>query len=111
MHDRAPRTLDRLVRPLDELRPGLCEDGDRRVLGNQVIVDELPDEVEVGLGRGREADLYLLDAEPDEQVEEALLARPVHRAHQRLVAVAKIGRAPDGSPRDARCPARFGRAA
>src|SRR5262249_44794272 len=46
-------------------------------------------------GGRREADRDLLDAELEEQVEHAALARGVHRLDERLVAVAKVGRAPD----------------
>ncbi len=95
MDDRARRPLDRLERPLDQLRPRLREDGDRRLFGDQLVLDQIADEVEVGLRRRREADLDLLDAEPDEQVEHRLLARRVHRLDERLVAVAQVGRAPD----------------
>jgi hypothetical protein len=95
MHDRPARALDRLVRPLDQLRPRLRQNGDRRVSRDQVVLDELPHEVEVGLRRGREADLDLLDAELEEQVEHAALAHRVHRLDECLVAVAKVGRAPD----------------
>ena len=93
--DRARRPLDRLECSLDQLRPRLGEDGDRRVLGDQVVLDQVANEVEVGLRRRGEADLDLLDAEPDEQVEHRLLARRVHRLDERLVAVAEVGRAPD----------------
>src|SRR5207249_1353906 len=77
MDDRATDALDRLVRALDQLRPRLCEHGDRRVRWNQILLDELPDEVEVRLRRGRKADLDLLDPEPHEEVEHASLARAV----------------------------------
>ena len=93
--DRARGALDRLVGPLDQLGPGLRQDGDRRVRGDQALFDEHAAEVEVGLGRGREADLDLLHAEADEQVEEAPLARGVHRVDERLVPVAQVGGAPD----------------
>ncbi len=95
MDDRARRALDRLERLLDQLRPRLRQDGDRRVGRNAVLLDEAADEVEVGLRGGGEADLDLLDAEPDEQIEHPLLARGVHRLDERLVAVAQVGRAPD----------------
>ena len=96
VHDRAPRALDRLVGALDQLGPRLREHGDRRVGRNQLLLDEPADELEVGLRRRREADLDLLHAERDEQVEHLLLARRVHRLDERLVPVAQVGRAPDG---------------
>ena len=90
VHDRARGALDRLVGALDQLGPRLGQDGDRRVVRDQALLEEDPAEVEVGLRRRREADLDLLDAEPDEQVEEATLARGVHRVDERLVAVAEV---------------------
>ena len=95
VHDRALSALDRLERALDQLRPGLREDSDRRVVGDQGLLDEQAAEVEVGLRGGREADLDLLHAETDEQVEETTLAGDVHRVDERLVPVAEIGGAPD----------------
>ena len=72
--DRTRRPLDRLVGPLDQFRSRLRENCDRRVLGDQLVLNQVADEVEVGLRRRREADLDLPDAEPDEQVEHRLLA-------------------------------------
>ena len=68
----------------------LREDDDGDVLRDQVLVDQNACEVEVRLGRRREPDLDLLEAEPHEQVEHAPLARAVHRVDQRLVAVAQV---------------------
>ena len=65
MHDRALRARDRLERPLDELRARLREDGDGRVVRDEVLLDQEPREVEVRLRRRREADLDLADAERD----------------------------------------------
>ena len=52
------------------------------------------DEVEVGLAGGREADLDLLVAHADEQVEHRVLAGRVHRVDEGLVAVAQVGGQP-----------------
>jgi hypothetical protein len=52
------------------------------------------DEVEVGLAGGREADLDLLVAHADQQVEHLALARRGHRVDQRLVAVPQVGGEP-----------------
>ncbi len=98
VHDRAWRALDRLVRSLDQLRPRLREHRDGRVVGDHPVLHEEAAEVEVGLRRGGEADLDLLHAEADEQIEEASLPEPVHRVDECLVAVAEIGGAPDRRP-------------
>ena len=95
MHDGPLRAVDRLVRALDQLGPGLGQHRDRHVVGDQLLVDECADEIEVRLRRRREADLDLLDAERDEKVEEPPFPAGIHRVHERLVPVAKIGRAPD----------------
>ena len=92
--DRARRALDGLVGALDQLGAGLGQHLDRDVVGDQVLLDDLADEVEVGLARGREADLDLLVAHADQQLEHAALAGRGHRVDQRLVAVAQVDRAP-----------------
>ena len=88
------RADQRLDGALDELLARLGQHRDAHVVGNPVALDELADEVEVGLARGREADLDLLVAHPDEQVEHRVLAGDVHRVDQGLVAVAQVGRQP-----------------
>ena len=67
---------------------------DRHVVGDPVVVDELADEVEVGLARCRETDLDLLEPHRDQRLEHVQLARWVHRIDQCLVAVAQV----DGAP-------------
>ena len=70
--------------------------------GMASVVDDLADEVEVGLARGREADLDLLVAHADEQLEHAPLAGGAHGVDQGLVAVAQVDRAPQRCLRDPR---------
>ena len=76
------------------------------VVRNQVVLDQLAHEIEVGLRRGRETDLDFLEAGLHQQVEHAPLARGVHRLDQRLVAVAQIDAAPQRRRGDAPCRAR-----
>jgi len=95
VHDRAARAGHRFERALDQLRPRLRQHRDRHVVGNEVVLDEQPHEIEVRLRCRREADLDLLEAELEEQVEETPLARSIHRADERLVPIAEVGRAPD----------------
>ncbi len=85
---------------LDQLRPRLGEDLDRHVLRDQVLVDELAHEVEVGLGGRREPDLDLLEPAAHEQVEQPPLPRRIHRVDQRLVAVPQVHAAPPRRPSD-----------
>ena len=78
-------------------------------VGHEILLDELADKGEIGLRRGRKADLDLLEAELDQQVEHAALAVGPHRLDQRLVAVAQIDAAPDrGAVDDPRRPAPVG---
>jgi hypothetical protein len=79
-------------------RSDLGEHLDRDVVGYQVVLDELADEVEVGLAGRREADLDLLVAHPDQQLEHPPLAVGCHRVDQRLVAVPQVDGAPARSP-------------
>ena len=84
----------RLHGALDQVLTGLGQHRDGDVLGDPVLLDQLADEVEVGLARAREADLDLLVAHPHQQVEHRHLARRCHRVDQRLVAVAQVGGQP-----------------
>ena len=94
VHDRARCTFARLEGPLDQFGPALRQHLDGDVVGDGALGDDLADEVEVGLAGRREADLDLLVAHPDQQVEHAALAGRAHRVDQRLVAVAQVDRAP-----------------
>ena len=68
---------------------------DGHVLGNQVALDELADEIEIGLRGGREPDLDFLESELHQLLEHAVLARRVHRFDEGLVAIAQVDTAPD----------------
>ena len=91
---RRRRALDGLEGARDQLRPGLGQHLDADVGRDEVLLDDLPDEVEVGLAGGREADLDLLVAHGHQQVEHPPLAGRGHRVDQRLVAVTQV----DGAP-------------
>jgi len=69
-------------------------DGD--VVGDALFLDDLPDEVEIGLRRRGKTDLDLLESQSDQEIEEASLALGPHRFDERLIAVAEIDAAPDG---------------
>ena len=104
----APRN-DSNVRRISSLAR-LREHLDRHVVGDQVLLDQLAHEIEIGLRRRRKCDLDLLEADVDELAEHAQLPRRVHRLDQRLVAVAQVRRQPDRRAGDrARGPARSGR--
>jgi superfamily II DNA/RNA helicase len=94
VHDRSWRALDALVGALDQLLTALDEHLDGDVVGDQVLLDQLTHEVEVGLAGRREADLDLLEAHRHQFFEHAQLAGGVHRVDERLVAVAQVDRAP-----------------
>ena len=100
VHDGPRRALTGLVGALDQLRAGLGQHLDRDVVRDQVLLDDLADEVEVGLAGRREADLDLLVAHPDQQLEHAPLAGRAHRVDQGLVAVPQVDRAPQRGLRD-----------
>ena len=97
VHDRLRRTGAGLERAGDQLGPALGQHLDRHVIGDGALLDDLADEVEVGLRRRGEADLDLLVAHADQQVEHAPLAFRAHRVDQGLVAVAQVDRTPHGS--------------
>ncbi len=83
-----------LERALDQRLAGLRQHLHGNVVRNHPLVDQLADEIEVGLRRGREADLDLLVPQADQQAEQPELPLGVHRLDQRLVAVAKVDAAP-----------------
>ena len=62
--------------------------------GIRPLLDQAPDEVEVRLAGRREADLDLLVAHPDQQVEHGPLTGRAHGVDQGLVAVAEVGGQP-----------------
>jgi hypothetical protein len=92
--DRLAGAPDRLVGPLDQLGPALREDLDGHVLRDEIVLDELADEVEVGLAGAGEPDLDLLEPHRDDGVEHPPLAGGVHGVDQGLVPVAQV----DGAP-------------
>jgi len=79
---------------LDQVAARLGQHLDDDVIGNFAGFDEATDKVEIGGAGGRKSDLDLLDADLDQQIEEALLLFRIHRIDQRLVAVAQIGGQP-----------------
>ena len=79
---------------LDQVLTGLGQHRHRDVVGDLVALDQLTDEVEVGLAGRREADLDLLVAHAHQQVEHLVLAGRGHRVDQGLVAVPEIGAQP-----------------
>ena len=87
----------RLHAALDQVLSGLGQHRDRDVVGDPAALDQLADEAEVGLAGGREADLDLLVAHPDQELEHLQLAGRRHRVDERLVAVAQVGREPPRS--------------
>ena len=87
--------LDRLERALDEFRAALGQNLDRDAVGDRAALDDRADEIEVGLRGGGKGDLDLLEPHADKESEHAVLAVDAHRLDERLVAVAKIDRAPD----------------
>ena len=95
VHDRAPGADQAFIGARDQMLARLRQHLDGDVGGNEVFLDQLAQEVEIGLRGGREADLDLLVAHAAERLEHAQLALRPHRLDQRLVAVAQIDAAPD----------------
>ncbi|CAM2190320.1 hypothetical protein BC2230_70408 [Burkholderia cepacia] len=100
VHDRARHALERVERACDQVFARLHEHFDRHVVGNPLVVDQLADEIEVGLRRRRKADFDLLEPDRDQHLEEFELLLDAHRLDQRLVAVAQVGAHPDGRALD-----------
>jgi hypothetical protein len=91
---RPGRALEAVDGGADQLLAGLGQHGDPHVVGDEVALDEQPYEVAVVAAGGGEADLDLLVAHGDQEVEHHELALRGHRAGQGLVAVPQVGGEP-----------------
>ena len=90
--DDGPRSAaKRFEGATNELVARLREHLDRDVVRNQVFLDQLANEVEVGLRRRRKRNLDFLEADFHELAKHAQLPRGVHRLDQRLIAIAQVG--------------------
>jgi hypothetical protein len=94
VHDRPPGPAQRFEGAVDQVLPALGQHLHGDVFRDQILFDQLPDEVEVGLAGRREADLDLLVPHLHQQHEHPPLALRGHRVDQRLVAVAQVHGAP-----------------
>ena len=92
MDDRLFRAAQGLERGRDQVGAGLGQHLRHDIVGDGAALHQAGNEIEFGGPRRGEADLDLLDADLDQQVEEAALLFRVHRVDQRLVAVAHVGR-------------------
>ena len=70
------------------------------VVRDQPLLDDLADEIKIGLRGRRKPDFDFFEADLDEQVEHAAFAGRIHRLDERLVAVAQIDAAPGGRSLD-----------
>jgi hypothetical protein len=95
MDDRLLGPLERVEGALDQVVAGLGQDLDRHVVGDQVLVDQEPQEVVVGLGGRGEPHLDLFESQAHQELEHGPLLGRVHGLDQRLVAVAQVDAAPD----------------
>ena len=94
VNDRPAGAPDRREGFGDQLGARLRQHLNRHVLGDQVLLDDLPHEGEIGVRGRREPDLDLLEAEAQQEIEHAALLLGPHRFDERLIAVAQIDRAP-----------------
>ena len=93
----AARAAQGLERAHDEVFAALAEDLNRDILRNQVLLDKAAAEIEFDLrGRGK-TNFDFLEAYADEHLEILELFFHAHRLCERLIAVAEINAAPNGS--------------
>ena len=78
----------------DQRIPRLGQHLDGDIFRDALLVDQLADEVEIGLRSGREGDLNLFKTALQQQIPELQFAGAVHGLRQRLVAVAQVSRQP-----------------
>ncbi|MNF60192.1 hypothetical protein D3C84_418030 [compost metagenome] len=93
--DGAPGPLERLEGAGDQILAGLHQHLYGDILRDQVALDKLAHEVEIGLGGGRETHLDMLEAHMDHQRPHLQLLGHRHGFDQRLVAVAQVHGAPE----------------
>ena len=82
VHDGALGALQTLVSLANQVLTGLGEHDDGDVIRNELALDQHADEVVIGFGSRREADLDLLEAHRHEQVPETQLALGIHRVDE-----------------------------
>ena len=87
--------FQRLEGALDKVVTGLGQHLNGHVIRDVAALDQLANEVEVGLRGGRETHFDFLQAHCQQALEEAHLLLGVHRLDQRLVAVTQVGGQPD----------------
>jgi hypothetical protein len=100
MNDGAMRVFQAFEGAPDQLLARLGQHLDGDVGRDLAIVDEVADEIEIGLGCRGKAHLDLLEAHGDEPIEHAHLALGPHGFDERLISVSEIDRAPDGRSAD-----------
>ena len=96
VHDHAARAGHAAHRGGNEVLTQLGDDHGCDVMRNQLGIDEVTHDVEVGLRSGGKANFDFLEADGDQLLEQPQLALAVHGLEQRLIAVAQIGRQPHG---------------
>ena len=89
-------TREAFERRLDQILARLGQDLHQHVIRNASIIDQPANEIVFGRTGAGKADFDFLQADLQQQIEEALLLFGIHRIDQRLVAVAHIGRKPAG---------------
>ena len=94
MNYRLLRPSQRFVGSLNEFVASLGQHLNRDVFWNVTVFDKKSHEVEVGLACRRKANLNFFVTHLDQQLKHFELALWAHRIDKRLVAVAKVNRAP-----------------
>jgi hypothetical protein len=95
MNDRSLRPRDGVERSLDQFGARLRQDLDGDILGHEIALDQLAQEIDVRLRGCGKANFDLLEAELDQEIEHTALALGTHGLDEGLVAVAQIDAAPD----------------
>ncbi len=100
MDDGPLGTLERFEGAGDQVLASLGQHLNGDVIRNMPTLDQLANEIEIGLRCRGKAHFDLLQADLHQRLEETHLLRRVHRLDQRLVAIAQIGAQPDRSLSD-----------
>ncbi len=85
----------RLEGPLHQLLASLREHLYRHIRRDAAFINQRPAKTELSLRRGRKANLNLLEAQADQQIEHSVLTFQIHGVNQRLIPIAQVNTAPD----------------
>ena len=96
MNDRMRRSFDRFKGPFDNMLSRLCQNLDRYILRDHILLDQCTQKLIFCLRRCRKSHFDLLEAYIQKHLEEFYFFLQTHRLDQCLIPIPQIHAAPDG---------------